>query len=575
MFDNNDVVQQIKSALNITDIIGEKVSLRKSSRGWSGLCPFHNERTASFHVFEDTQSYYCFGCHAAGDIFTFVMRSEGLEFSEALEFLAARAGIRLPDKTQRYSDGKKNISEREILELAQNHFVENLFNNIGKAAQVYILSRGLEVADVKRFHLGYSIPSWDGLVRELRNKGVKDSQMLKLGIAIQGKRGLYDRFRGRVMFPISDTVGHVIAFGGRLIDGDGAKYINSPESEIYSKRRNLYLFNEARKSIREKQRSILAEGYMDAIRLHKCGFTEAVASLGTSLTSEQANLLSKFADRCYICYDSDTAGQTAAIRGMYILQENGLDVYVVRLPEGKDPDEFLSSNPPEEFEKALNNSRPLVLAHIEALRPSIENPLTNKSAVRELFEGLSRLKVEDVLRYRSTLSEVTLIPPAEIEARLSEFRRRGKIQNDKEPDKPINKNPVKYNPLEAAFCAMLFDYPELRLRIKPEEIFKLLNNSLTQQIAIAALTEDTNELQQRWLELGEINKQEFLAGGREFLREVPFETASELWDVVYNDIKKLAMKRRNNELKEKLLSGKATSDELMELSMILHNKNVV
>ena len=213
----------------------------------------------------------------------------------------------------------------------------------------------MDNSDIKRFSLGYSLNSWDSLVNYLRTEKVNDKQILDLGLALQSKHGLYDRFRGRLMFPIKNIAGKIIAFGGRLIDGEGAKYINSPESVVYSKRNNLYLLHEARHSIREKKRSILVEGYMDAIRLHKCGFTETVASLGTSLTIEQAKSLARLAQDCYICYDSDSAGQTATLRSMYILQQNELNVHVVTLPEGKDPDEFLSSdnNTPEKFEDAV------------------------------------------------------------------------------------------------------------------------------------------------------------------------------------------------------------------------------
>ncbi|WP_208873333.1 DNA primase, partial [Fretibacterium fastidiosum] len=204
----------------------------------------------------------------------------------------------------------------------------------------------------------------------LRGQGVTERQAVACGLALEGQRGgVYDRFRGRLMFPIRNVAGRVIAFGGRLVDGEGAKYINSPEGEIYSKRRNLYLLHEARSAIRERKRSILVEGYMDALRLHLCGFPEAVASLGTSLTEDQARLLKRFSDTCYICYDSDAAGQEATLRGMYVLQELGLDVRVVSLPLGKDPDEFLlASGGPDRFEEAIANARPLILQHLAAVR---------------------------------------------------------------------------------------------------------------------------------------------------------------------------------------------------------------
>ena len=326
---DNEIVDRIRNTLDIADVIGGRVKLRRSARGYSGLCPFHSERTPSFHVYTDTQTYYCFGCHEAGNVFTFIMKLDGLSFPEAVKALADRAGIEVPEY-ERESNAKGNY---EVLDLAAKFYAESLKSG----ARNYLERRKIDEADIKRFSLGYAPSSWDALVGYLRSQNITDKQLLDLGLAMQGKHGLYDKFRGRVIFPIHDVAGRVIAFGGRLLDGEGAKYLNSPESVIYHKRKNLYLLDMARKSIREKKRSILVEGYMDAIRLHKCGFTETVASLGTSLTPEQAEMLSRFADRCYICYDSDTAGQNAMLRSMFVLQRHGLDVYVVNLIGGKDP----------------------------------------------------------------------------------------------------------------------------------------------------------------------------------------------------------------------------------------------
>ena len=262
----SEIVERIRNTLYIADIIGGRVKLRRSVRGYSGLCPFHSERTPSFHVYTDTQTYYCFGCHEAGNVFTFIMKTDGLSFPEAVKTLADQAGIEVP-KYERESNAKGNY---EVLDLAAKFYAENLKSG----ARGYLERRKIDELDIKRFSLGHAPSSWDALVEYLRSQNVTDKQLLDLGLAMQGKHGLYDKFRGRVIFPIHDIAGRVIAFGGRLLDGEGAKYLNSPESAIYHKRKNLYLLDMARKSIREKKRSILVEGYMDAIRLHKCGFTE-------------------------------------------------------------------------------------------------------------------------------------------------------------------------------------------------------------------------------------------------------------------------------------------------------------
>ena len=550
---------EIKNALDITDIIGERVKLKRSGRGYIGLCPFHDEKTPSFHVYTDTQTYYCFGCQAAGDIFTFVMKSEGLSFSEALGLLADRAGIKI---TQRENKNPGEKSLYEVLEMTAKFFTENLTNVSGTAARAYMKRRGMDPDDINKFSLGYSLNSWDSLTNYLRRLGVKDKQLLNAGLSLAGSRGLYDRFRGRLIFPVRDIAGRVIAFGGRLIDGEGAKYINSPESEIYSKRKNLYLLHEARKFIKEKDRSILVEGYMDALRLHKCGFGEAVASLGTSLTAEQAELLARFSSRCYICYDSDSAGQNATLRGMYILQEHGLNVNVVSIPEGKDPDEFLSANPPEEFEKAISESLPLILQHIKSLTPALKNPATRQAATKELFEGLSKLDISEITPYRSKLSELTLIPPSELERRILEGYSRPvniKTTDSREIFSGANKN------LEAGFCALLFNHIECRLRIEAQEAYKILQSDLARDTAVSILTENPDTLETLWLSTGDIDKMEFIRRGEEFCRSFRKKSVIDLWQHFYRTIKSKWANRRFAEINLKLKQNLASPSEIREL----------
>ena len=561
------IYDEVKNALDIADIIGERVRLKRAGRGFVGLCPFHEEDTPSFHVFTDTQSYYCFGCQAAGDIFTFIMRTEGLSFREALGLLAARAGIKIEQKERK--SGEKSLYE--VLEMAAKFFTENLTGVQGGAARAYMQRRNMNANDINKFSLGYSLNSWDSLTNYLRKSGVKDNQILNAGLALNGSRGLYDRFRGRLIFPVKDIAGRVIAFGGRLIDGEGAKYINSPEGEIYSKRKNLYLLNDAKKFIREKERSILVEGYMDALRLHKCGFGETVASLGTSLTAEQAELLARFSSRCYICYDSDTAGQNAILRGMYILQEHGLDVNVVSVPEGKDPDEFLSSNPPEEFEKTISNAEPLVLHQIKTLAPLLEKNETRKAATKELFENLSRLNINEILPYRSQISELTMIPPTEVDKILLGENKTSKISRaviaDETFTRPYRQS-TSEDILEAGFCAMLFNYPECRLSIEPSEAYEILSGELAQQTAVSILTENPDNLYSLWLSTGDTDKTALIKRGEEFSRNLDGKNIKDKWQYLYGIIKSKAVKKKIAELQIKLQQNKATSSDLILLQKL-------
>ena len=549
----NEICERIKANLDIADIIGERVQLKRSSRGYVGLCPFHNENTPSFHVYTDTQTYYCFGCKDAGDVFTFLQKIDHLEFRDVLKILADRAGINLPEYEK--SSGEK--SAYEIMDIVARFYQKNL-PGIAKA---YIDRRKLDASDAEKFTLGYAPASWDALVKHLRENGVTDSQMLDLGLAQKGKH--YDTFRGRVIFPIKDITGKIIAFGGRLIDGEGAKYINSSDSKLFNKRRNLYLMNAARKAIHDKKRSILVEGYMDAIRLHKCGFTEAVASCGTSLTPEQASLLSRYADRCYICYDNDKAGQNAILRSMYVLAQNGLDVRVVKLFQGKDPDEFLSTNPPESFEELLKLARPLVLHHLEILTPAIQNQGTRKSALRELFASLSQLDVAEVLQYKLQLAEVTGVPPSKLEEYFSR-----KVTNKEltAMSTPQNNRQIE-QPFEAALCSLMAKYSECRLALLNDRLLNIVHNP-TAQLVIDGLLHNGVDQIRVWRDIGEFEVLSLLARGEEICSQLEEMSVMEKLQKVYRVLCARTVNGRIKYIMAKMQKSQATTQELLELQRL-------
>ena len=520
-----------------------------------GLCPFHQENTPSFHVYSDTQSYYCFGCHESGDIFTYIMKTEGLSFPEALGVLADRAGIKL----EAYHREEADISS--VLELAEKFFTGSMKGNAGGAARAYMSRRKFTPEDLARYSLGYSPNAWDSLTLYLRSKGIPDKAILDSGLALEGKYGLYDRFRGRVIFPIRDITGKVIAFGGRIIDGDGVKYINSPEGPLYRKRRNLYMLDAARKAIREKGRSILVEGYMDALRLHKSGFTETVASLGTSLTPEQAGLLSRYADTCFICYDSDSAGQEATIKGMYTLAEHGLRVHVVHLPRGKDSDEFLSSYPPEKFEALLRSAKPLIMMHVDSLRPALQNWKTRRTALNALFEGLSRLPLDDVLQYMGSICEAAAMTPEVVKSYLLKDSQPVSADREKIPDAPV----MKHNDeLEAGMCALLWRSPECRGSLSLDEAMSILGNESARETAAAALTENTEGLEELWLTAGETEKTGLLRLGENFCAQMGCSSDSERFVKIYCALKSGSIERRIAEIKS-MPPDKQNADELFAL----------
>ncbi|MBE3590132.1 MAG: DNA primase [Firmicutes bacterium] len=358
-----DVVAQVKQRVDIVDVIGEYVSLRRSGRDFVGLCPFHEERTPSFHVSRDKQVFYCFGCHVGGDVITFVQKREEISFREALEQLAARAGVMLPerDPAAERRRGAKDALLRALADAAA-FYQRQLQAEAGAAARAYLERRGVDGATAAAFGLGFAPAAWDALTRHLLARGHEARVLVEAGLAQVGKSGRpYDRFRNRLMFPICDERGRVVAFGGRVLDGgEGPKYLNSPETPVFQKRETWYGLHLARESMRARGRAVIVEGYMDCVTAHRHGFTETVASLGTALSEAQASKLARFTRLALIAYDADTAGQAATLRGFEILRGAGVGVRLAALPAGRDPDDLLREEGAEAFRRHLDGALPLV-----------------------------------------------------------------------------------------------------------------------------------------------------------------------------------------------------------------------
>ncbi len=356
MYYPEETVEEVRQRSDIVDVIGSYVHLQKKGANYMGLCPFHNEKSPSFSVHQGKQMYHCFGCGVGGNVFTFVMEYENFTFVEALKFLADRAGVKLPEieyseEAKRAADFKGKLYE--INKLAAKFFFYQLKNGQGRAAYDYFKNRGLKEETIVKFGLGYSSKYRDTLYKYLKQQGYEDSFLKDTGlVTFDEKHGGYDKFWNRAMFPIMDAGGKVIAFGGRVL-GDGTpKYLNSPETKIFDKSRNLYGLNYAKLS--RKPYMLICEGYMDVIALHQAGFSNAVASLGTALTGLQAALLARYTKEVLLTYDSDGAGTKAALRAIPILKEAGISVKVVNMKPYKDPDEFIKMLGAEEYQKRLD-----------------------------------------------------------------------------------------------------------------------------------------------------------------------------------------------------------------------------
>lgn len=390
-------IDSVRERSDIVELIGSYVTLRRAGSNYTGLCPFHSERTPSFTVFPDTQSFFCFGCEAGGDAFTFVMRSENLEYPEAVEFLAKRAGIQIPE-THEDSDQPRGISRARAYELnraAARFYRDCLFDPaIGEAGMNYLRdTRGLDTAVIRHFGLGYAPNEFGVLLPHLKSLGFTKEEMRQCFLCGRSQSGrYYDYFRGRVMFPVINTAGEVVAFSGRDVTGTSkAKYLNSSDTPVFQKRKNLFALNFAKAHCAEQM--ILCEGNMDVVSMHAAGFENAVASLGTALTDEQARIMARYTKQVIIAYDGDSAGQRAAGRAMDIFARVGLDVRVLRITDAKDPDEYIRKFGTDAFARLLKGSSTGFSYRLDGVlnRYNIKEPEDRIKAAAELCGMVARV----------------------------------------------------------------------------------------------------------------------------------------------------------------------------------------
>lgn len=385
-----EIVEEVRQKNDIVDVISTYVKLKKTGSNYMGLCPFHNEKSPSFSVSQSKQMYYCFGCGVGGNVFTFIMEYENFSFVEALKMLADRSGVQLPSEQQSPEARRQADIRNQILEInkeAAKYYVYQLKSPQGEQALSYLRGRGLSETTIRQFGLGYSNKYSDDLYQYLKGKGYEDQILKESGLfSINEKNGVYDKFWNRVMYPIMDINSKVIGFGGRVMGEGKPKYLNSPETKVFDKSRNLYGLHVARQS--RSRTMIVCEGYMDVIAMHQAGFTNAVASLGTAFTGLQANLLKRYADEILLLYDSDEAGVKAALRAIPILKEAGLPAKVVRLHPYKDPDEFIKALGKEEFQNRLDQATNSFFFEIEVMEK--EYDLSDPESKTKFYNAVAK-----------------------------------------------------------------------------------------------------------------------------------------------------------------------------------------
>ena len=492
-------IQQLKQSCDMERIVSGYLPLKKKGRYLVGLCPFHSEKSPSFYVYPQNQSFYCFGCGAGGDVITFIRRIENLEYMEAVKLLADRGGLELPMDSDQ-SDARSMLKKRvlEINRESARFFHSCLMAEQGRQAYEYLISRGRDRKTIRHFGLGYAPAGWDGLLNHLRAKGFSDNDMLEANVVTKGKYGPHDRFSNRVIFPIIDLRGNVVAFGGRALDDKGAKYLNSSDTPVFKKSKTLFALNFAKTS--KRPGLILAEGYMDVIAIHQAGFDNAVATLGTALTEEQARLISQYAERVVLAYDSDGPGQAATKRAMNIFDEVGVKVSVLSMTGAKDPDEFIKKYGTERFAMLLDNSRNPVEFELSKLRTTYDTAQADgkvgylKEACK-LFAGI-RNPVEREVYITQTANELAISPQA-IKAQIENLDKRESYRQRKQQRADTNiyigrmaaakddlqrRTNLRYAMAEEGvlFCLMKNpdSYPQVSSRVSEQDFVTDINRQL-------------------------------------------------------------------------------------------------
>lgn len=563
-----DLVELVKERVDIADLVSEYVNLRRSGRGYKALCPFHQERTPSFYVSPDLRSFHCFGCGKHGDVITFLQEMEGLTFREALLELARRCGIEV--KGLAAGEPSQAGSIGAINEEACSFFKEVLFSPSGRPGLDYLRGRGVDSDRARLFELGFAPLTFDALVSHLRKKGFGDRQILLSGLAVEGRAGLKDLFRGRVIFPIRGASGRLLGFGGRSIQGEEPKYLNTPSTPLFDKSRVLYPLNLAREHMRRRGRAILVEGYMDALTLHLFGFGEAVASLGTALSEEQSRVLLRTVERVYLCYDADLAGQKAALRGLSLLLGGGLEVRAVRLPEGHDPDSFVREFGPEAFLRLLEESLDVVDFLVVSLRERF-----GRSSVREVLESISPLfsSMDDPSR-ELALRKMSLalgVSRSALEGFVVSSKVRGEASAGVAVPRGRRKPGENAGDLRPLLLYLWHSHPggrEALLRADPELSFAKGDELLSKLVRDEELSEGELEELSRLCALGARRWEEI---------SFPHASGEEGLSAVLDLVRFRRFKEEYEELRRKAVSGMATAEELLrmgELSKLLGDRKI-
>ena len=583
---SDELLEEIRSQNDIVDVISQYVVLKRSGRNYFGLCPFHNEKSPSFSVSPDKQIFHCFGCGVGGNVFHFISKVENVNFVESVQILAERAGINLPALGS-YEDekvAKLKAKVYDVNQFAAEFYHQNLYKPTSKHGQEYIKKRKLDNNTLKSFMIGFS-GEFDELYRALRKQGFEDEEILASGLVNKSREGMYiDRYRHRIMFPIQDVRNRVIAFGGRVLDDSKPKYINSPENIVYSKGRNLFGLNVAKKNNPGiMKRLLIVEGYMDAISLFQRGITNVVASLGTALTDAQGRLLRKSTEQVILGYDADGAGQAAIIRGMEILRSMGCDIRVLQISGAKDPDEFVIKYGPDRFRKCMDDAISVVEYKVKNLKKDLN--LDNTSDKIKFLNAIAKIlsEVDNSMEREVYVEKISKGYNISKEAIYAEINKK-LYSNNSANTKVLEARPNIVRPKqeekidefsarrEQMLIYLLINYPkESFTRIKNvvslEDIKSEKNRNIISILYTKLTTNENVENILNWFEDNEVIN--YITGILAYDFELTdIEKGIEDIENVY---KKNALVKRRDEIINKLNDSTLAKDEALELGKELNN----
>lgn len=583
----SDEIQQIKDKIDVADLIGEYIQLKPAGANKKGLCPFHNEKTPSFMVSSERQNWHCFGCGKGGDIFSFIQEMEGMEFVEALRYLANRAGIELSNRRSEVDNNQKNRIKQINKEAARFFYNFLIKMSSAKDALKYLEERGIKLETIDEWQIGFIPEQWDLLTQYLLKKGFAIDDLVASGLTIRKEgaesgevRGFYDRFRGRIMFPIRDVHGEVVGFTGRILvekENSGGKYVNTPQTIVYDKSRVIFGLEKAKQEIKTKDLAVIVEGQMDAIACHQAGMKNVVASSGTALTEEQIKLLQRYSKNINMAFDVDDAGQNAAKRGIDLAIEAGMRVRVIRIPEGKgkDPDECLKKNPDIWFE-AVNNAQDVMDWYFSKVfsKKDITNYQEKQQAVDEILLEIARIpyavEKDHWLRKLSEIVRVDVVVLRDDLKRVAIKKNVNKLNSAEkklESEKIIKKDPLSL--LLERLLALILKYPFLREKLLKSGLEKIIEESIFNSLYELIKKEYTLEEIKNQVKAEDKKNLDILLlqSEWEFSNFLEEDAKKELENIIVL-IKTRWKRKKNEELKIKIAQAAKNNDREKENALI-------